>query len=229
MRYFLINLAKNTERLGFMESEFNSLGLKLERIDAIYGKELATTERKQRFASLRSLIAMRRRMSDGEIGCALSHIKVCKKMVDEGVPVACIFEDDVVIDNRFPEVLKMVENRLDLTKPQAVVFSGYHIDGAESFPLELKREQAIWCADAYLLTLPAAKLILKANSPVVTVADAFKRWRRFFGLELYHAFPSTAKQANDRFGSDLNIPRKVNWLLRQVFWLIDFILIKAGK
>ncbi len=227
MRFFLINLEKNAERLSFMKEQFDSAGVEFERINAIYGKTLSGAERKRGFSSMRSLVAMRRRLSDGELGCAMSHVLAYRKMVEESIPAACIFEDDVSIGGRFWDVLRMTENRIDSARPQAVVFSGYHIEGAEDMPFGLKSEKAIWCADAYLLTLPAAKLLLKANDPVITVADAFKRWRRYFGLELYHAFPSSVSQVNERFGSDLSIPSKVSWVLRQFLWLVDFALIKA--
>ena len=57
---------------------------------------------------------------------------------------------------------------------------------------------ALYCADAYLLTLAVAKLMAKINYPVTCVADDFKRWRRYFGLELYQVYPATVRQDNQK-------------------------------
>ena len=225
MKTFLINLDKNADRLEYMARQLNGLGLSFERFPAVYGKALSAEERSRMFAARRSLLAMRRRMSDGEIGCALSHVGVYKKMIEQNIPAAVVLEDDVVLDERFVFALRRVEAAADPSKPQICLFSAYKQPGADVFPEEIRRVPALYCADGYLLTLAAAKLIAKINYPVTCVADDFKRWRRYFGLELYQVYPATVRQDNDSFGSDLSIPAKLPWLPRQLAWLADRLLL----
>ena len=96
--------------------------------------------------------------------------------------------------------------------------------GGNPTPEEIRAEKSAWCADAYVLTRPAAQLILKANDPVITVADSFKRWRRRHGLELYRALPATARQDDVRFGSENQVLAKSGWLVRNLMWLADWAL-----
>ena len=128
----------------------------------------------------------------------------------------------MVLADGFPAALKRVESFLSPGRAQLVLLSGYGVEGAESLPEEIRAEKSAWCADAYVLTREAARLILKANDPVITVADSFKRWYRRFGLELYRALPATARQDDARFGSENQVLAKSNWLVRNLMWLADW-------
>ena len=48
-------------------------------------------------------------MTKGEIGCALSHLKIYQKTVDEDIPYALILEDDTLFDTEFPKYLNDLE------------------------------------------------------------------------------------------------------------------------
>ena len=43
MKTFVVNLAKNTERMASMEAQLGALGMEYERIEAVYGKALCET------------------------------------------------------------------------------------------------------------------------------------------------------------------------------------------
>ena len=227
MTAFLINLDRSPERLAFMTAQLARLGIPFTRVPAVDGRALAPAERARRFSRVRSFVAAKKRLSDAEIGVALSHGDCCRRIVAAGLPVALVLEDDVALADGLPEALSRAERFLDPARPQVAVFSGYGVDGGASRPPEIRRESSLWCADAYCLTQAAARLILKANDPVITVADSFKRWRRRFGLELYRVFPTTAEQAEDRFPSENRVLPKSNWLVRNALWLADWLLWKA--
>ena len=227
MKTYLINLDRNPERLAFMRGQLERLGMGFERFPAVYGRELSPDDRARGFSRVRSFIASKKRLSDAEIGVAMSHVGCCRRMAEAEEPYALVLEDDVVLSEGFSDALSRVEAFLNPGRPQLVVLSGYGVDGAESMPPEIRAEKSAWCADAYVLTLPAAHLILKANDPVLTVADSFKRWRRRFGLELYRALPATARQDDEAFKSENLVLPKSNWLVRNVMWVLDWLLWKA--
>ena len=224
MKAYLINLDRNPERLAFMRRQLDAFGMPFERFPAVYGRDLSPAERKAGFSSVRSFIASKKRLSDAEIGVAMSHAGCCRRLVESGAPCALVLEDDVALSAGFPAALARVERFIDPGRPQLVLLSGYGVPGAESMPEEIRAEKSAWCADAYVLTRPAAELILKANFPVVTVADSFKRWRRRFGLELYRALPSTARQDDETFASENRVLPKSGWLVRNLMWVLDWIV-----
>jgi len=207
-----------------MRSQLDDCGQGFERFPAVYGKALSVENRRAGFSSVRSFIASKKRLSDAEIGVAMSHIGCYRRMIEEGIPAALIFEDDVKIFGSFSSTLKRIESFLDLSKPQLVLLSGYGVENAETLPEEIREVRSAWCADAYVLTLPAAKLILRANDPVLTVADSFKRWRKRFGLELYRALPVCVRQDDVTFKSENQVLPKSNWLVRNLMWVADWIL-----
>lgn len=226
MKTYVINLDKNPERLAFMSSQLNRFGIAFDRFPAVYGKALSKKERQTGFSRIRSFIASKKKLSDAEIGVAMSHAGCYRKMVEDNVTAALVFEDDVRLTDSFPETLRRVEAFLDRERPQIVVFSGYGVSDAETLPQEIRAEKSIWCADAYCLNLAAARLILKANWPVITVADAFKRWHRRFGLELYRALPASVRQDDVMFPSENLVLPKSNWLVRNLMWAADWVLWK---
>lgn len=224
MKTYLINLDRNPERLDFMRGQLERLGIAFERFPAVWGKGLSDSERKSGFSRTRSFIAAGKRLSDAEIGVAMSHVGCCRRMVEGDVPYALVLEDDVVLSSGFRDALSRVEAFINPGRPQLVLLSGYGVPGAESMPEEIRAEKSAWCADAYVLTLSAAKLILKANSPVITVADSFKRWRRRFGLEIFRTLPSTARQDDETFASENQVLPKSGWFVRNAMKILDWLI-----
>jgi GR25 family glycosyltransferase involved in LPS biosynthesis len=68
---FYINLKHRVDRRNHIETQFNSMGVIAERVDAI-------------------------QCSNGAIGCALSHIKCLELAKERRMPYACICEDDIL-------------------------------------------------------------------------------------------------------------------------------------
>lgn len=224
MNTYLINLDRSPERLAFMRDQLVAMNIDFTRIPAIDARKLTPCERKKGFSKIRSFIAARKRLSDAEVAVALSHIECCKKIANSTAPCALILEDDVILEEGFAKTLKRVEAFIDPNRAQCVLLSGYGVPNAQSLPEEIRRVPSAWCADAYVLTKPAAKLILRANSPVITVADSFKRWRKRFDLELYRAFPSTARQDDETFASENLVLPKSPALVRAFTAVLDYIL-----
>ena len=227
MKTYVVNLDRNPERLSFMRGQLDRLGIAFERFPAVYGKGLSADELAKGFSRIRSFIASKKRMSDAEIGVAMSHVGCYRRLLATDEPAALVFEDDVKLGSGFPAALSRVERFLDPARPQVVVFSGYGVDNAEALPEEIRAEKSVWCADAYCVTRAAAELLLRANDPVITVADSFKRWHRRFGLELYRALPATVRQDDVTFASENTVLPKSNWLVRNVMWVADWILWKV--
>lgn len=206
MKTFLVNLDKNPERLKFMDGQLQRLGIGYERIPAIHGAGLTAEQKRSAYRSFRARLVRGTPLSDGEIGCALSHCTIYRRIVTENIAAALVLEDDIVISDEFTTVLTEAIARFDKDKRQVVIFSDYGVPPDNHPKHGIVSTDVAHCTDAYLITLPAAKRILAANMPVITVADSWARWSRLYGIELYHAFPTTVRQDNLRFGTDID-----NW------------------
>ncbi len=196
MKIFVVNLAKNTERMAFVRGQLEAFGLPFERFEAIYGADLSKRERRRKARPFRFWCAMGHWPTRGAIGCALSHGAIYRKMIQENLPYACILEDDVRLSDKFPETLERVGRWLDPKRPQVVLFSAYDAErreGEEIVPL-----QGALCTDGYVITLPAARALLRANTPVVSFADGWSRWVRRGLVTLWRAYPTTVEQDRER-------------------------------
>lgn len=237
MKTFLINLDKSTERLAHMQQLLASLDISYERMPAVCGAELSQEELTRCFDAKRSLIANRSVMTPGEIGCALSHLSVYRRMMDERLDSALVFEDDIDLAPTFPEALAQAYRGLDVSRPQIVLFSDFRRpqsfqEGRSSQSFRLRREKSMACTDAYVITRPAAELICRVNFPVITCADQFRRWHRHFGLELFRCVPTTCRQMNENFGSVM-VRRGSKEPVRLMRWwyavMDQYLILKDGR
>lgn len=205
MKVFLINLNKNPERLAAADSQLRRVGVDYERFPAVYGKALTVEERRRSVRRFRGWCAMGRRLMDGEVGCALSHIGIYRRMVEENVPCAMILEDDCKLAEAFPEALRVVDGWMDSTKPQVVLLThhqGNVPNGEDGVIHEICGEMF---TEGYAITLEGARALLAANWPVITVADSWNRWVRQGDIRLYKYAPAVVSQDWERFTeSDIN-------------------------
>lgn len=202
MKVFLVNLIHKQDRYLHMAGELRRCGVEYERIPAVYGKDLAETELARSFSAFHSYCACGRKLTLGEIGCALSHLSVYRRMIEENIAVATVLEDDILLEECFNERCIDICSRMDLGKPQVVVLSAYKFDGGNE--IGIVRNKWAMCTDGYIITLPAAKKIYRHNFPVVTVADDWHRWNWMAGIETYTCWPPIVRQDNARFGTDVN-------------------------
>lgn len=88
-----------------MEFQLQRLGLQHQFVPAVDGSNLdkVTIDTIQ---ANRDKILYRKYFTIGEIGCALSHLAVYKKICDEHIPCALILEDDVFIKPQLADIVQ---------------------------------------------------------------------------------------------------------------------------
>jgi glycosyl transferase family 25 len=105
MRKFVINLKRRPDRL---EQFFKRCPYPQECIEVIHGfdskfpKNESSKERKMRSKFKSDITA-------GPQGCSISHMRVWKKMVNENIPIAMIFEDDAMFNEDFYDFMESLE------------------------------------------------------------------------------------------------------------------------
>lgn len=102
---YIINLERSHERRVMMQERLDALGLHYEFIKAIDGNTL-TPDEQSSYAAKRRRLFYGHDLTFGEIGCLLSHRKVYRHMIENNIDCAIVLEDDVFLDQDFPEVVR---------------------------------------------------------------------------------------------------------------------------
>jgi len=206
MKIYLINLDKDKERLIAAESQLKRFGLQFERVGAVYGKAMPVEEKEAAVNAFRWWCAVGRCIWDGEIGCALSHRKARNLMITQNEDIACILEDDVVLSDMFPDVLRYIAENLDKYESNVVLLSNHTPQKKIGMPRKgfyLQKARNDMFTEGYVLTLPAARNLNSVNYPMITPCDWWGRWKRKGLIHLYHSVPTVCSQNRNDFKSTI--------------------------
>lgn len=117
---------------------------------------------------------MRRRMTDGELACALSHQQIYRTIVERDLPAAVILEDDALIGPAFDAFLRMEDPEredllmLDHSAGRLYPFRWRRTpDGRRAYRFGRTPD----LTTGYLLTYAGARWIRTRSQPVAGVAD----------------------------------------------------------
>jgi len=159
---FIINLARSTERRRKMAEQLSRMKLPHVFYDAVDGRALSSKQQACYSGTLRRLF-FGHDMTAGEIGCLLSHRQVYRHMIDNDIPVALILEDDAILSDDFPTLLRSLMSssfKWDVIRflSRQKVYQHSRRIGHLYRQYDLGRAQGTpGGAYAYLLTLQAAK------------------------------------------------------------------------
>ena len=120
---FIINLKQDAQKKKQMQIQLDKLGLKAEFVEAVDGRKLGEDEKNKVYDHQKTIRAIGRELTNGEIGCALSHQKIYKKLVEQKIPYAVILEDDAILCNDFKTI---VENIIRKTQQFDIVLLGHN-------------------------------------------------------------------------------------------------------
>jgi len=134
---FIINLKKDTQKKLHMQELCAKYGLQPEFIEAVDGKSLTVEDMAKTYSNALAIEKLGRELSKGEIGCALSHKNVYKKMIDENIEMALILEDDVDFDNKLVKSLREINK---LPYDWEVILLGHHTGSSR----EIRTQWSIW-------------------------------------------------------------------------------------
>ncbi len=111
MKIFVINLDRSIDRREAIFSRLRELGLAATRFPAVDGKTLSEAEKGYNGRKRRLIYG--KNLTDGEIGCARSHLGVYAEMERQGIEYALVLEDDALIDDTLPAALDAIEVNRD--------------------------------------------------------------------------------------------------------------------
>lgn len=199
---FIISLKDSTRRKE-ISARLNSLELDFQFVDAVYGKELTQEQLKQiDFEYYPQKYAAKKPLTLGEIGCALSHIKMYEYIVANNIPEAIILEDDAIVSLYFKQILKDVLRKVPARRE--IIFFDH--GKAKVFPImrnlveryRLARylkpsknsKRSIIRTTAYLITQDGAKKLLKCAYPVRLPSDFLTGLLQMTDIHAYGVEPA---------------------------------------
>lgn len=207
MNVYLVNLNRDIVKLGFMKAQLERLGVAYERVPAVDGRALSVDEKRAAVNGFRWWCAIGLPPRDAEIGCALSHAGIYRKMASGKIGnCACVIEDDVVLAGSFVAALKEVESWIGNEIPRVIMLSDrigqFNHSTVQPFNRStFQLSSFAYCTDAYILNSKAAASLLNENYPLQRPCDHWAKWVKRGSIELYHYLPTVARQDQERFGT----------------------------
>jgi len=103
--YFVISLEDAHERREVIAGRLRELGLPFQFLPGVDGRKLNLLAHPA-YGSLRRRLFWGRDLSNGEFGCILAHRNVYLHMVEQGIERAVVLEDDAILTDELPSVVK---------------------------------------------------------------------------------------------------------------------------
>lgn len=202
---WVVNLKKDENRRNFMVSQLERLGISYELIEAVEGTKVSD-ENVIKYSPELSQKTIHRNLTPGEVGCALSHIDLWKRMVKEDIAEALILEDDALIAEAMLGVLanrdKLPKNweHINFTTWARVIPFG---DFIYDIYRAAKYRERPFSAVAYLLTRTGAEKLL---SKVIPLCRPIDDYFSVVDLNSFTVEPQVASWMN--FGSSIGVREK---------------------
>ena len=176
-KIFVINLDRSTDRLVSISEELKNLNLEFERISAIDGKAVSEEFLNKYYSADLNKKNYYAPLTKAEIGCYISHLKACEKIVSDNLDFGIILEDDLVLEPSFALVSEIISSikedwnyiKLATLFKKKKIVSRKSIYSATLNGKIYKFDFVKWNkvpvgAQAYAITLEGAKEFLKKRS-----------------------------------------------------------------
>ena len=199
-KIFVINLERSVDRRESMKRQLEHLALPYEFVKAVDGNCL-TTEQLSKYSAQDSLRIHGRELTRAEIGCALSHLGIYHRILDERLRGAFVFEDDLRIGadfvalianrHRFPRDWELIKfchaNPRIVPRSQKTIMGEYRI---------VKFASRVAFAAAYVINQKGAAKLIKYAYPIRFAADGLTGRFMETGVRLYGIVPQVITQGH---------------------------------
>jgi len=151
LKVYIINLKKDTVKKQYMQQLCHKYNIDVEFINAVYGEDLSKNEINRVYDAAKSQRLFKRELTLAEIGCALSHLYVYKKILKAEIKTALILEDDINFDEK---LLTFFSSLNKLPKQWEVVLLGHHSKYSRGMPTAGSFWSRVKIFDNYKIEIP---------------------------------------------------------------------------
>ena len=177
---YVLSLRRNKKRRRYIQNHLKELGIPFKWVDAVDGKKLTTSEKETYLSNDRQLFAAGP-MSDGAIGCLMSHRLAWQKIFSNSESAALILEDDAALHPDTKATLHHIEmliGRFDIIHLHHTIknplFGKFRISPTHS--LSLHKYNGVGNI-AYVISQDACRLLIDQSLPAVFEIDLLcQRW-----------------------------------------------------
>ena len=189
MHAYVVNMARSLDRRAHITRELQKTSVDYEIVTAVDGRELDLGDA----ALIDPSFVATGIFPAGSAGCALSHLNIYRKIIEDGLDVALIVEDDVLLPADLDKLAEEVAQHLtgaeaallsvdcpdpvQLSRAGAVPLSG---DRQLALPIDLTQPRS---TGAYLITREACERMIKLVLPIRANADAWPFFYREGALD----------------------------------------------
>ena len=192
---FIINLEKDIQRREHMKLLCKEYKLKYHFVKAIDGAELDKNTVVKVCDQKACIRSIDRELTINEIGCALSHLSIYNKMIDENIENALIFEDDILIEQA--ALVSLMDSLYKLPNDWELVLLGNHQGIAKDYETQssiwskkkisnthklLRPIKLAYGAHGYLINLRGAKKLAKELQIIKQPLDHYTGSEMFVNL-----------------------------------------------
>ena len=219
LKFYVISLKNQAERRERITKLLDSRGVSFEIFDAVNGRELTDEQKALCYDKDEVVLEMtggrkllvEDRMIPSEIGCAMSHLALYKKIIDDGVQNAVVFEDDLELSD---DTFEAISNIDCIKEPWDIINFSSHI-GIKSLPGAKKyyankekgfyfqrlgmrnktldaifnRRRFLTCTACYIIRPNACKKLIELGYPVRLNSDYLLGLVAYHNLRLFRAYP----------------------------------------
>jgi glycosyl transferase, family 25 len=156
-KIYVINLKKNNDRLNVFMDKAKKANVNVERFEAVNGKKLPK-KHPDIIKHFTKIIFLNK----GQIGCALSHIKILEDAIKNNYKNIIVFEDDAIIPKDFWK--KFNQAYKELPKNWDMLLLGINTGYGKLYSkhlVKLKKYNGNWGTMAYLINVKFMKHIVK--------------------------------------------------------------------
>ena len=200
MKVFVVNLERDRERLEDVRRQLDAAGVAFERFPAVDGAALSAEELRRVHRPFLWRCHVGAPARAGEIGCALTHHGLWRRLVEEKLPAACVLEDDIILRADLKDILSRLEGVLRPDEPEVYLLTNYTA-APDDGPFAVRETDQNRSTEAYVLTREAAKRLLKVNAPLTAPCDHWRRFAFLGGVRIRQVVPTAVKIHEARFGS----------------------------
>lgn len=193
---FVINLERSEARRRYITPHLAALGIPATLIPAFDGRKLELPKLISDgvYSEQEAISAFSRPLSMAEIGCALSHASIYRKIVAESIPIALILEDDAqLVDGAAERIAALIDIAPDGWELIQLRFDSREVRRVSPELVEFEfRDEWPVAATAYLLTLAGARKLMENILPVRYPADSLLGRAHYWKIRAYGALPELA-------------------------------------
>ncbi len=212
-----INLSRRPDRNEHIIRSLKYLNLlnNAERVDAVDGKLLLQEEISPSLITSEGLVDAYNKdlrvyepLTQGGIGCALSHKKIYEKIVDEQIEKCFILEDDAKFDVDFYKKISEIEE--NVPKVYDMLFFGYHVSMIKNdVNAYCFKPDKVYGLFGYIVTLEGAKKLLDMFPLTyqidTEISNNMANFDAYCVKPEYHIIYSDRSSTTTQFGTDIQI------------------------